>query len=112
MSNFKIKEETKLERMLNNLQYSISNILTSQSNKSDIIEQKLKLYTSALLTREANKLDNLDSKIKNADPGRILQMGFTITRVNGKAVKQATELKKGDMLDTEFANGTIKSIVQ
>lgn len=79
---------------------------------TEMAEQRLRLYSQALLNREQNKLELFSNKIDNADPSRILQLGFTITRVNGKAVNDAALLKEGDVIDTVFANGSVTSVVQ
>ena len=108
---YKAGEEARLDRKLSIIQNSILQNVQRKLNMTAMREQQLKLYTSALLNKEHNRLDILENKIKNASPERILKLGFTITRNNGKAVKDATLLHKGDMIETEFAQGKVKSTV-
>lgn len=56
-------------------------------------------------------LESLDSKARMLDPMLVLQRGYSITRANGKVVSDATRLKKGDVLTTQFEKGTIESEV-
>ena len=108
---YKAGEEARLDRKLSIIQNNILQNVQRKLNTTAMREQQLKLYTSALLNKEHNRLDILENKIKNASPERILKLGFTITRINGKAVKDVTLLHKGDMIETEFAQGKVKSTV-
>ena len=38
--------------------------------------------------------------------------GFSITRVNGKAVRETNRVKKGDVLETELFKGVIRSEIK
>lgn len=108
---FKASEEARLERKLTMMQNNILQNIQRMLNITEMKEQQIRLYTTTLINREHNRLDNLDNKIKNADPQHILKLGFTVTRINGKAVKDVSLLKSGDILETEFAIGrTISEI--
>jgi hypothetical protein len=109
---YKAGEEARLDRKLAIIQNSILQNVQRKLNVTAMREQQLKLYATALLNKKQNHLDNLDSKIKNADPQRILKLGFTVTRINGKAVKDVSLLKSGDIIETEFAIGRATSEVK
>ncbi len=111
-ANFKLREEARLERTLTHISHAIEQQIRDEGGKTDILERRLALYAQTLISRNSNRLEVLENKIKNADPERILQMGFTLTRSNGKVVKDASKLKPGDRIDTTFINGTLTSIVQ
>ena len=51
----------------------------------------------------------MDKSIAAADPVLILKRGYSLTRLNGRAVKGASDLKKGDRLTTVFADGSVES---
>ena len=108
---YKVGEEARLGWKLSAIHNHILQSVQRMLNNTTVREQQLRLYASTLLNKEQNRLDNLDSKIKNADPQRILKLGFTVTRINGKAVKDVSLLKSGDIIETEFAKGrTISEI--
>ena len=50
--------------------------------------------------------------MKYADPKNILEKGFSITRVNGKAVRDSVLVRDGDILETELFKGVIRSEVK
>ena len=50
--------------------------------------------------------------MKYVDPKNILEKGFSITRVNGKAVRETDCVKQGDVLETELFRGVIRSEIK
>ena len=47
-----------------------------------------------------------------ADPRRALERGFSITRLNGKIVRDTAGLRSGDVLETMLMRGTVRSEVR
>jgi exodeoxyribonuclease VII large subunit len=45
------------------------------------------------------------------DPARQLKLGYTLTRHNGRIVRSVNDVGMGDILDTQLADGAIKSKV-
>ena len=78
-------------------------------------QTKLRLAMDAALTsrlmRERHRLQMLQQSVRLASPQRILGQGYSITLKDGKAVKDAALLKKGDELITVLASGRVKSVV-
>ena len=83
----KVRREQMLENLWNRTVTGVNNIITSQIHKIELMEKG----------------------ISSADPVLILKRGYTITRVNGRVVKGAMGLNKGDRLTTSFPDGTIES---
>ena len=80
-------------------------------DRLNLTEQRMSLYTLAMLQNEQRRIELTESKLRSASPERILRLGFSITRIGGKAIKQAGNLQEGDVIETTFASGTIKSTV-
>ena len=57
------------------------------------------------------KLDGIGSAVHLLSPERLLERGFSIARVNGKAIKDAQSLKAGEEIETTFAKGTAWSTI-
>ena len=64
------------------------------------------------LARQATRLDNAAELIAGRSPERILRLGFAVVRTGGKAVVSARDVRKGDALEIEVADGTIHGTVQ
>lgn len=72
----------------------------------------MKKDMSADLNRLGLSLENMERNIANLSPENVLRRGYSITRVNGKAVKNASELREGDELKTALLEGEVTSIVR
>ncbi|HEX3767288.1 MAG TPA: exodeoxyribonuclease VII large subunit, partial [Puia sp.] len=65
-----------------------------------------------LLKSRNLELGHISQQIKNMSPDNVLKRGYSITLLNGKAVKNFEDVKPGDMLNTTIFAGNISSIVQ
>ena len=66
----------------------------------------------ALLTRQRHRLELLQQRIADTSPQKQLARGYSITLKDGRAVKDASSLKPGDVLTTRVYKGEIQSIVK
>lgn len=93
----------------------LSNITFSRLEKEHIkiqnLIQNLRNLTDNRINRESQMITAKESLIKALDPKNILLRGYSITRVNGKAVKSSLDLKNGDILTTILPDGEIESKV-
>lgn len=64
------------------------------------------------MQRCEQKVDNLAVRIKASDPQIILKRGYSITTFEGKIVRNAKDLKSGQEIETQLAQGRIKSITK
>ncbi|MBO7589057.1 MAG: exodeoxyribonuclease VII large subunit [Bacteroidaceae bacterium] len=62
-----------------------------------------------VLTARTHKLEIIDKTLAAADPSVILKRGYSLTKQNGRAVRSASDLRKGDRLTTVFADGSVES---
>ena len=69
------------------------------------IRQASKLRLSA----SAHRLELLQQRLADAMPEKQLARGYSITLKEGKAVKDASALKEGDVITTRLFDGEIKS---
>lgn len=58
-----------------------------------------------------NQLTGFDNVLKILDPVNVLKRGYTITSLNGKILKKCEQIKKEDVLDTKFSDGSVRSKV-
>ncbi len=57
-------------------------------------------------------LISIEKNINNMSPKNVLKRGYSITQLNGKSVKNISEVKSGDSLKTIVFDGNIISIVK
>jgi exodeoxyribonuclease VII large subunit len=84
-------------------------------NRFSQVEQtteKLIERTNLFIRDHKSKVDSIEMNIDNMNPLNVLKRGYSITLLNGKAVINADQVKKGDALETIIAEGSIHSIVE
>lgn len=74
-------------------------------------KQSLVSYSKNCLNKMENKVAGFDSSLKILDPENVLKRGYTITSRNGKIIKKSVELKKEDIINTRFSDGSVSSKV-
>ena len=65
-----------------------------------------------LIIIKNKELDSLEEKIKLLHPEQVLKRGYSITRLNGKALTDASVVQAGDTLTTNLYHGEIKSRIE
>lgn len=111
-SQFTAKARLHLVQLLNSVESMCSQITAREDRRLAALDNKLSMLAPMLLSREKARLEMADVKISSADPQRILNLGFSITRIKGKAVRNASCVKEGDVITTTLASGTVTSAVR
>ena len=76
------------------------------------ISENIKRGISIFCMAEKKELTNIEKNIRNMSPGNVLKRGYSITLLNGKAVKNYDQVAEGDLLNNLLFNGSIISIVK
>lgn len=63
------------------------------------------------LSRDRHVLELAETTVKYVNPTNVLERGYSITHLNGKAVKSIGEVAEGDVLETLVKDGKIQSTV-
>ena len=63
-----------------------------------------------LIRRRNDRLSSLEDMLNALSPEATLRRGYSITRINGKAVTDVSQIASGTEIETTLANGTIISI--
>lgn len=104
------------ESMLDGLQEGIANAVTGriedEKHRIETIVGRIPVATALFMQAQHHKLELHQRSIDAASPEHILSLGYSITRINGKAVRDTAELTTGDEVQTTVANGEFTSIVK
>ena len=87
-------------------------VVNRERNRLVGYQQRMISAVYQALAREKNRLSLWEKTIDLHSPERIFKMGYSLTTVNGKVVRTAQEVMKGDVLETHTHNGVIQSVVQ
>lgn len=99
---------TQFKQVLNNLHLRIGQHL----NQLNLTYERIAMQARMRIEKEARTMEFIDRTIAMSQPENILRRGFSITRLNGTAVKSASQLHSGDIIETETADGKVKAEVK
>ena len=104
-------EKMRLSRAAERIPILFSLGKSKQENKMETLNQRIASAVQRLIDRRRHTLDILEQRTKSLDPTLLLQRGYTITLVNGHALRSTSAVKPGDVIVTRLADGTVKSTV-
>lgn len=104
------KERVKLESIKNILNNLSSIRFQKEQVKLEGTISLIKNIASTGFLHNEQKLSSLESMINVLDPKNTLKRGYSITRLNGKAVKTKESIQNGMELVTTLADGEIRSL--
>jgi exodeoxyribonuclease VII large subunit len=105
-------EEQRLTQIAAQLPFLFSLAHTRQMHRIEQLESHLRTSLKQLMVKETHRLQLIEQVTESASPQLMLQRGYSITRCNGKVVRDASILSPGVLLTTEFADGMVQSEVR
>lgn len=86
-------------------------IVQTKQMEVETTQQSLKTATLRFIDLQKRELERFETTVQLLSPENILKKGYSITYLNGKAVKDKTQVKENDILTTRLYDGEVKSIV-
>ena len=111
-SAFRLREENRLERLMGAAANGAVRYVERRKSAVEMFGQRLEQSAKTMLVKENHRLVRIADKTELASPERVLRLGYSITRINGHAVTDASGVKVGDTIVTTLANGEIRSEVK
>ena len=105
------RQEALLGQLLVKMRSSIGYRLQNERHRLIVLQNNMQPVLKRKLTDERHLLDLLSQRLIGLDPNRLLKRGYSITLKNGRTVRDVSQLKEGDELETRFENGTVRSVV-
>lgn len=90
---------------------AVNNAIDVQKLRINTLLQRLPVFTALYLQQQQHKLSLFEQSAATASPARVLAMGYSITRVGGKAVRSLADVPPGTQVETTVAGGSFTSIV-
>lgn len=107
----KEREIHHLANLKNALETAIRSHKIEQTATLQLMMETLRHAISKYFIENQSQLKLIQTHIDSASPARLLKLGYSVSRVNGKAVKDVSQLRAGDQVVTTVANGTFVSTV-
>ena len=113
---FKSKEMTinqsfQLKGLLQSIGKQMELHIHREQQRLTLIGEQMPKITQTMLQKRTAECDILTGKLQLLSPENVLKRGYSITLQDGKAVKNAAELTKGQVIETRFYEGTVTSTV-
>ncbi len=102
----------KLTLIKNKLQTLPVAMLDNQKADLQMMLSKFSMLLQNRVDKEKSALERMKTFVEQNDPKLVLSRGYSVTRINGKAVTSATEVSEGDIVETELFDGKIISEVK
>ncbi len=105
-------EELHLRNSARRLNLQCMERALAERGEANRLQREMGIYVRHLLERNNQLLDEYERDVMHFHPGNILRRGFSITRLNGRAVRNTDELQSGVKVRTELHKGYVTSIVE
>jgi len=92
--------------------YLSKNYSTNRLNRIYLIQVRLQKSLVHLIHLHQTRLTNLGQAIRLLSPENILQRGYSITYLNGKIIKDISQIKNGSMIETRLKDASFQSMVK
>lgn len=107
------QEKTRHTLISSVLQKDVQFIVKNETLHLDRNAEGLHQGSRKILDLAKSRFELLETRVKNADPQTVLAKGYTLTLdSNGKFIRNAAQLKTGDILKTKFRDGAVESVVR
>lgn len=94
------------------LERAVQGAVSKENNRLVVYHQRMMSAVYQALAREKGKLNLWQKTVELHSPERIYRMGYSLTMVNGKVVRGAQDVAKGDVIETHLRDGVIQSEVK
>lgn len=88
------------------------NLIITKSEELKRLTFNLNKYVSEFLLKKNYELELIDKIVQYQNPKNILKRGYSITKYNGKVIKNSQHIANGDIIETELYEDNFISIVK
>jgi exodeoxyribonuclease VII large subunit len=103
---------SRLERYQGDIMHLSRGLLQKQSEQLRQIRERLQRELSIQMDKKGDYLALLEKRTELVDPRNILLRGYSMTLIEGKALRSIRNIKPGSLLETRLHDGSIISKVE
>ncbi|MFZ2226494.1 MAG: exodeoxyribonuclease VII large subunit [Candidatus Moraniibacteriota bacterium] len=100
------------QQAIENFIANINQTIRHEKYKIQKLGELLATSFSRNLESVKDELDNFEKELHQNNPERQLKLGYSIVTLNGRVVKSASQIKKGDILVSKLGEGKVQSEAQ
>ena len=87
-------------------------LFSDARHRLELLENRFSVAWERQLTEQKHHINRLELMLQGFDPQLLLSRGYSISLLNGKAIRDTQQLKIGDEIETRVEKGTFKSIIR
>lgn len=107
------KKELQFDSILERLKFSLKSLTSAKEKELIKVKNSYILKNPLqLLEKKGNKYLQLVSKLETLSPLLTLQRGYTMTKKEGKVITKSTDLKKKDIIEIAFSDGSVNAEIK
>lgn len=93
------------------LQQAVTGCMKQRRHELHYPQQRLPINIRSILKNRGTEVSAVEKTVRLLDPQHVLNRGYSITRINGRALKTTDGIRKGDILQTVLASGEMTSTI-
>ncbi len=105
------RHSDKLLKLVHTLEINVSKFQGREKEQLKMLNYRFEKAIGSFVERRSTQLHNIENMIRILSPENTLKRGYSITRVDGKALRNAITVNEGSVIETTLAKGTIVSTV-
>lgn len=110
--NSVLKQRLRLTEYTGKLKDATGSEVAAANRRLSTLALRLSNDASLIAQKESLKLERFGDMVRLLSPENTLKRGYSISRINGRAISETSEVKPGDLLETTLFGGKIESIVK
>lgn len=107
-----LREQSKLSTYPLSINRKVKQEIKSGRSELQLKTSRLRSLTTQHLKSNRKRMDNIQTILTILHPDNVLKRGYSITMKDGRAIKDVSGLKKGDVVTTRLYDGTIESEIK
>lgn len=111
VKDFTFRARLTPENLAVKLSSGLKAFLKMRDNELAGFRQNAKTVITKVIINNNRKVDTLEYSLNILNPEKVLLRGYTITSLNGKIIKNISNVKKDDFINTRFSDGEVISKV-
>jgi exodeoxyribonuclease VII large subunit len=105
-------EKYRIQKIEESLVDDYNRILSRTEEKLEKFPKIITDYFSKFILETNRTINTFEKYLNQNNPERQLKLGYSIVTLNGKVVKSANQIKKGDILISKLGEGKVQSEAQ
>lgn len=105
-------ENAAIDAMLLKLAHRAAQSMNHQRNRLETDRGRFIAGLDVFFQRQHDAIHHFEESVRFLDPVNVLKRGYSITYFHGKALSDGSVLEPGDLIETKFFTGLIRSRVE